>query len=537
MSGNPYLPLWEQENTNKLIKEIYWYYHGHGFKSIILSHLTRKSLQPLILSVLLLFTTPFIYKYSYIVYVVSFGLLIHSLIGLYGFGKIISRANRQNKIYTHILNITEEQLQTANFSEVVERILDIHNNVLEKEPLNELDIARIITLKDNYIIGMINNKLDKCLSVHKPLVTEITTTWFDIVLDYCGLFNSFDQSVQQSVIFSVSADEKLEIIGKVRKKLRLIGLAMLVFMPVIIIGHLLTLIFTYSERIRNNPQFLSARQWTPLALYKFRDYNELPHDFQRRINNSYKEANKYINYFDTHWICILSEFAIFILGGIFLILLILTLTNDEAWYVLILGIIGTIIALIRSTQPSEYKVYSYSDTMQKIVSNIHYLPDTWISMAHTPMVYKEFSKLFAYQVYNWTDELLSLILCPYIFGISMANNSDKLVNFMQKNTVICERVGHVYKLTLFEQEELASITEDRSNEDTRKLQMSIINFQQNYPSSSRLFERSGGMTMHDHLTKTFSEFVESDIEEGKPTRDGDTFTNILDDLGEMIDET
>lgn len=535
MNSNPYLAVWEQENTNKLIKELYWYYNGHGFKSIVLSNLTRKFLQPLILTILLVFTT-FIWEhtwYTYIIYTIAFGLLIHSLIGLYGFGKTVTRANRQSKIYKHILYISEEQLQTANFSDIVNRILDIHNNILSKEPLSELDIARIITLKDNYIIGMINHNFDKYLSAYKPFVTEVTTTWFDIVLDYCGLFHSFDQSVQQNVIFSVDADEKLEIITKVKKRLRFIGLAMLIFMPVMIIGHILTLIFTYAERISNNPQFLSARQWTHLALYKFRDYNELVHDFKRRINNSYEPANVYINYFDTHWLCILSEFAIFVLGGIFLVLLIMTLTSDEAWYVLMLGIIGTIIALIRSTQPNEHKVYSYSETMQQIVSNIHYLPDTWITMAHTPMVYNEFSKLFAYQLRNWTNELLSLLLCPYIFGVSLANNADKLVNFMQKNTTACERVGYVFKLTLFEKEE--DNTHDYSTEDTRKLQMSIINFQQNYPESSHLFAKSGGMTMHEHLTKTFSEFVEPETDIEQPI--GDTFTNILDDLGEMIDES
>lgn len=539
MNTNPYLSLWEEQNTNKLIKELYWYYYGHGYKSILLNHLTKKILQPLILSISLLlisFNIEYI-ELIYIIYLISIGLIIHSLYGLYSSYKLINKINRQNKIYNYILNITEEQLQTANFSEIVEKILNINNNIFDKEELNELDIARIITLKDNYILGMINNgNLDKYLSVHKPLITYITIKWFNIILDYCGLFNNNDQSVKTNVIFSVSADEKIKIINKIKKRLRLIGLGMLIFMPIIIIGYLLTIIFTYAERIRNNPQFLSARQWTQLALYKFRDYNELPHEFKRRINKSYKSSNRYINYFDTHWICILSEFAIFVLGAIFFILLIMTFTNEEASYVLMLGIIGTIIALIRSTQPNEHKVYSYSDTMQEIVSNIHYLPNSWINMAHSPIVYKQFKKLFAYQIYNWFDELLSLLLCPYIFGINMANNTDKFVTFIQNNTITCEKIGYVYKLTLFENED--DYDEIESTEDTRKLQMSIINFRQNYPTSNRLFSKSESINMKDHLTKTFTEFNEtnSDIVDDIEKMN-DTFTDIVDDLGKLIEES
>jgi hypothetical protein len=276
-----YLPLWEQENTNKLIKELYWYYYHHGIKSIIIAHLTRKILQPLVSIILLMFTSiicwPEYYWYFIIVSTISTGLFLHSLIGLYNFGIIIKKTNRLHKIYEHVLKISEDRLQTANFAEIVEKILKIHNDVLNKEPkLNQLDIIRIITLKDNYILGMINNKVITLSGPHKKLITSITTYALNFSLDYCGLFNNFDQSVQQNIIYSSEADEKLEMINKVKYRLRIIGLCMFIFMPIVIIGYILKLLFTYAEQIRSNPQFLSARQWNHLALYKFRDYNELP---------------------------------------------------------------------------------------------------------------------------------------------------------------------------------------------------------------------------------------------------------------------
>lgn len=534
-----YLSLWEQENTNKLIKELYWYYYHHGIKSIIIEHLTKKILQPLICIILLLFTTlicfPEYLWYFYTIIIISIGLLIYSFIGIYNFTKIITKTNRLHKIYEYVLEINEDELQTEHFSYIVEKIINIHNNVLYKEPkLNELDIIRIITLKDNYILGMINSNI---ITPHKELFTSIIKDALYISLDYCGIFNNFDQSIQQNIIFSLEADEKLEIINKVRKRFRLIGLLMLLFMPIVIIIYLLTLIFTYAERIRNNPQLLSTRQWTYLSLYKFRDYNELPHEFTIRINKSYKYAKKYVNYFDIHWLCILSEFIIFLLSGIFFILVILTFTKDHTSYVLMLGIIGTFIALIRNSQPSENKVYNYKKTMQKIVSNIHYLPDNWINLAHTPLVYKEFTKLFSYQISNWFDELQGLLLCPYIFGINIANNSDKLVNFIQKNSIFCEKIGYVYTKSMFEKDDIIN-----NSEDSRKLQMSIINFQQNYPKYNKLLDT----TMDEHLSKTFGCFNKSqifqqfddDIESQHLENNlKDTFNEIVQDMEYMIEDT
>jgi hypothetical protein len=214
-----------------------------------------------------------------------------------------------------------------------------------------------------------------------------------------------------------------------------------------------------------------------------------------------------------------------------------------------LGIIGTLIALIRNRQPSEYKVNEYENTMQEIVSNIHYLPNNWVSLAHTPKVYKEFTKLFSYQIYNWLDELQGLLLCPYVFGINLANDSHKLINFMQKNTTFCEKIGYVYTKSMFENSNsddrnLEDNTPSLNSEDSRKLQMSIINFQQNYPRCHKLLHT----TMDEHLSKTFGDFTikhhTNNISPFQQQDDlftdietvGNTFNDIMDDIDKLVDE-
>lgn len=58
-------------------------------------------------------------------------------------------------------------------------------------------------------------------------------------------------------------------------------------------GSLLTKLQEYHK----NPSSIGGRQYTPYAEWKFREFNELPHLFKRRLNESYPVANEYIDQF------------------------------------------------------------------------------------------------------------------------------------------------------------------------------------------------------------------------------------------------
>src|SRR6266702_227090 len=46
-----------------------------------------------------------------------------------------------------------------------------------------------------------------------------------------------------------------------------------------------------------NPSAISGRAYTPFAHWKFREFNELPHLFERRLKESYPIANMYMGQF------------------------------------------------------------------------------------------------------------------------------------------------------------------------------------------------------------------------------------------------
>lgn len=52
-----------------------------------------------------------------------------------------------------------------------------------------------------------------------------------------------------------------------------------------------------AQEYHKNPSSMGGRQYTPYAEWKFREFNELPHIFRRRLNESYPVAGEYIDQF------------------------------------------------------------------------------------------------------------------------------------------------------------------------------------------------------------------------------------------------
>lgn len=51
------------------------------------------------------------------------------------------------------------------------------------------------------------------------------------------------------------------------------------------------------QEYHKNPSSIGGRTYTPYAKWKFREFNELPHLFQTRLDSSYPVAKTYIDQF------------------------------------------------------------------------------------------------------------------------------------------------------------------------------------------------------------------------------------------------
>lgn len=64
------------------------------------------------------------------------------------------------------------------------------------------------------------------------------------------------------------------------------------------------------QEYHKNPSSIGSRQYTPYAQWKFREFNELPHLFERRLDRSYPTAKEYIDQFPKERTALVMRYVI-----------------------------------------------------------------------------------------------------------------------------------------------------------------------------------------------------------------------------------
>jgi len=562
-----YYYLWEKDSLAVLLSNIYNYYYYKGFWPIILRHIFHNILQLVFLLGFLSYVVLCMGDKCYNILevrggwvLIAFGLvlILHILYNIFKIPTVIKNNLKTKRIYNKIFGISDKKLITLTFTEIVEKIKYFHNDVMKKDYLDDLDIINFIMIKDNFIIAMINKdiiNLTSPFTVLKPKKKYLTTVmeWglFGIH-GIPGLFNltlfNDDNTVKHHIMMNRNTDK---IINRLKSQCRITGIILLILSPFIFVYLIAHFLFTYVEQIKNKPAFLASREWNLIARYKFRDFNELPHLYQKRLNHSYEPAMKYISYFDSPITTILSEFLIFVLGAMFIVLLLGifiyplqydNMVTDSTLLILLGGIIG----FVRSMIPHKYKIYDYAGSMGEIIKHIHYFPKDWIERAHHQEVKDEFTELFSYKITNWLMEIVSIILTPLIFIFVLPKSADNIVKFMQRFTIHHPRIGYVCKFAQFNLRENGNLKygsiydvniEDQSKYG--KLEMSLINFKETYPEwhmkeeQKEFIERTDNKHTNVNMNiNTANTNMQSRISELYPST---IRSNLRPNLGQTID--
>ena len=127
-------------------------------------------------------------------------------------------------------------------------------------------------------------------------------------------------------------------------------------------------------------------------MWKFREFNELPHIFEARINKSLDPANKYLSLFHNPLMTIIARCITYICGAIVATLLLISLFEQGAFlYVKVgdhnllwhLGIFSAMFAGARSLIPDEAQTKkSAAELMEEFSSHTHYFAEKWKGNEH-----------------------------------------------------------------------------------------------------------------------------------------------------------
>lgn len=115
-----------------------------------------------------------------------------------------------------------------------------------------------------------------------------------------------------------------------------------------------------------------------------------------------------------------------------------------------LGIFGIIMAVARGMIPEDTLVFDPEYLMREVVRYTHYLPHEWEGKLHSPTVLAEFGQLFALKVMIFIQEIVSVLLTPFILWFSLAPSSGAIIDFFREFTVHVDDLGFVCSFAVFD---------------------------------------------------------------------------------------
>ncbi|CAK9134628.1 unnamed protein product [Ilex paraguariensis] len=410
------------------------------------------------------------------------------------------------QFYYDSLHVKDNELQTMPWASILEKVVQLQSSrqLCVVKDLSAHDVVMRLMRKENYLIGMLNKgvlafPISQWVPGAGPAVRFgpngtinrlILTKTLEWILNWCILQSMFDRNFCLRRDF-VSDPKAL------KKRLVVVGLAMLLLSPFLVIFMLVYLFLRHAEQFYNHPSTASSRRWSNLSKWMFREFNEVDHLFKHRINSSVIHASDYLRQFPSPIISIVAKFISFISGGFAAILIIIAFLEESLleghifgrnlfWYA---AVFGTITAISRAAVTDELLVLDAQGAMSMVVQHTHYMPKRWRGKENTAIVQMEFETLFQYTGMMLLEEMASIFLTPYLLLFVVPKQVDDILKFIVDFTVPVEGVGHVCSFSVFDFQNHGNSSYGSPYNSPRiqrssqgKMEKSFLSFHSNYPS-------------------------------------------------------
>ncbi|XVF71981.1 hypothetical protein PTKIN_Ptkin12aG0084200 [Pterospermum kingtungense] len=408
--------------------------------------------------------------------------------------------------YYNSLHVTDNEIQTMPWATVLERVVRLQSSqqLCVVKDLSAHDVIMRLMRKENYLIGMLNKgilafPISPWVPGAGPTVRVghdgmrhrlILTKTLEWTLNWCILHSMFDRN------FCVRRDF-ISNPRTLKKRLMVVGLAMLLLSPFLVIFMLVYLFLRHAEQFYNHPSTASSRRWSNLSKWMFREFNEVDHLFKHRINSSVMHASEYLKQFPSPIISIIAKFISFVSGGFAAILIIIAFLEESLleghifgrnlfWYA---AVFGTITAISRAAVTDELLVLDPEGAMSMVVQHTHYMPKRWRGKENTETVRIEFETLFQYTGMMLLEEMASIFLTPLLLLFVVPKRVDDILQFIADFTVDVEGVGHVCSFSAFDFLNHGNANYGSPHNAPRtqrssqgKMEKSFLSFQSSYPS-------------------------------------------------------
>ncbi|KAF2687768.1 autophagy-related protein 9 [Lentithecium fluviatile CBS 122367] len=489
--------LWaNQTDLDNFLAEVYEYYVGCGIYSMVL----RKVLMLLQTAFVVGFLTTLTWciEYSKISHSHKmsevlvpqctkqlhgfwvFALWVFIIYWLYSFQRLVRdvpRLRTMRDFYEHLLDIPDRDIQTIQWQQIVGRIMALRDSNLttasnlspnvrklldskSRQRLDAVDIASRLMRRDNYLIALFNKEiLDVSITVPflgKRSVFSETTHWHVnlAIMDY--VFSGPNGQFNQDFL---KERNRRALVEKLKSRFVLTGMISVVCAPFAVAFVLASYLFKYFTEYHKDPSQLSTRDFTTYAQWKFREFNELPHLFYRRRNMAYRYANTYLAQFPKDKTEQISSFVSLVTGAFLFVLLAFTLLDSELFLnfeitpgrnaLLYITVLGAIYRIARGSSPQQDSVADPTFFLSHVIYHTRYEPASWKDRLHTDEVRGEFAQLYQPKVLIFAEEILSMVITPFLLIFRLPNSSERIVDFFREFSIVVDGLGVVCSYSMF----------------------------------------------------------------------------------------
>ncbi|KAJ2852822.1 autophagy protein atg9, partial [Coemansia erecta] len=412
--------------------------------------------------------------------------------------------------FVEVLGVSSADIATVAWHEVVGRMVRLRtaeireyrnltkSRILEYRLTADGIINRVMR-RENYMIALFNRDL---LDTRIPLLgrQQMLTKALEWNLSFCLLNYVFDERGQLRKRFLRESNRAILSEG-LRRRFKFMAVINLMFAPFLVVFLVLYSFFRYFEELYHEPGAIMSRAFTPYAKYKFRNFNEVPHSFRRRLASAQPKATLYLSQFRNEALISVARFVAFVAGSFMALLLALTVVDNELslefeitshrTVLFYIGLFGAILAGARGMVPAEDQEYLHPAwIIRDVLEDLQYMEPEWRGKLDSVRVRRDFEQLFSLKLAIFAQELLGVVTAPFIMLFSLPDCAESVIDFFREFTIHAEGLGYVCSFAAFDFEKhgnarFSAPTTRAANEHLAsrngKMEQSFLAFKADYP--------------------------------------------------------
>jgi autophagy-related protein 9 len=168
---------------------------------------------------------------------------------------------------------------------------------------------------------------------------------------------------------------------------------------------------------------------------------------------SHPFASHYIDQFPKAKMEMLARTVAFITGALATVLAIATVADPELFLgfeitadrtvLFYTAVFGSVWAFARGTISEENSVFDPEYAMRNVIQYTHFEPEHWKDRLHSSDIKEEFSELYKVKVLIFLEEVLSILITPFVLFSSLPRCCDQIIDFFREFTIHVDGLGYV----------------------------------------------------------------------------------------------